>query len=142
MTTTPLVVGDSRPHVGRRHALIAPDGHVPSSLPGVENATAVVLISAEMGARFTQLLLSFETNGNAIFPSNETEAFAYVVRGSVRAEIPGNTYTLDKGGYLFVPAGHAWKLSAPAEGTQVKLFFKKYMPLDGTVPPETVGGSE
>jgi (S)-ureidoglycine aminohydrolase len=142
MTTTPLVFGDSRTHVGRRHALIAPDGHVPSSLPGVENATAVVLISAEMGARFTQLLLSFETDGNARFPSNETEAFAYVVRGSVRAEIPGNTYTLDKGGYLFVPAGQAWKLSAPAEGTQVNLFFKKYVPLNGAILPERVVGRQ
>ncbi len=122
--------------------MIAPDGHVPSSLPGIENATAVVLISLEMGARFTQLLLTFQTDGNATFHSNEAEAFAYVVGGSVRAEIPGNTCTLDTGGYLFVPAGQAWKLSAPADGTQVNLFFKKYVPLDGSVLPETVVGRE
>ncbi len=89
MSTTSAVFGDSRTHIGLRHALIAPDGQVPSSLPGVEKATAMVLISREMGARFTQLLLTFQTDGNAAFPSNETEAFAYVLRGSVRAEVPG-----------------------------------------------------
>ena len=67
MTTTPLVFGDSRTHIAMRHALIAPDGHVPSSLPGVDRATTVVLISRELGARFTQVLLTFETDGSAAF---------------------------------------------------------------------------
>lgn len=142
MTTTPSVFGETRTRVGLRHALIAPDGHVPSSLPDVENATVVVLISREMGARFTQLLLTLETDGNATFPSNGTEAFAYVVRGSARMEVLGNTHTLDTGGYLFVPAGQAWKLDAPAEGTQVNLFIKKHRPLDGAVSPEIVVGRE
>jgi (S)-ureidoglycine aminohydrolase len=142
MTITPSVFGDSRTRIGFRHALIAPDGQVPSWLPGVDLATAVVLISKEMGARFTQLLLTFQTDGHATFPSNDTEAFAYVLQGSVRAEVPGNTYTLDTGGYLFVPAGHAWKFSAPSAETQVNLFFKKYMPLEGTATPEIVFGRE
>ena len=77
MTTTPLVFGDSRTYIGMRHALIAPDGHVPSSLPGVDRATTVVLISRELGARFTQVLLTFETDGSATFPANEIEAFTW-----------------------------------------------------------------
>src|ERR1700750_2893156 len=116
MTTNPLVFGETRTHVDLRHALIAPDGHVSSSLPGVDRATAIVLVSPGMGARLTQLLLTFQTDGSAAFPSNEIEAFVYVVRGSMRAEVPGSTYTIDQGGYLFVPAGIAWKLSAPSEG--------------------------
>jgi (S)-ureidoglycine aminohydrolase len=111
-------------------------------LPGIDQATAIVLISGELGARFTQLWLTFETDGHAAFPSNDTEAFAYVLRGSVRAEVPGNTHSLDTGGYLFVPAGQAWKLSAPSEGAQVNVFFKKYRPLDGAVSPETIVGRE
>jgi (S)-ureidoglycine aminohydrolase len=141
MTTTSSVFGDSRTHIGPRHALIAPDGQIPSFLPGVDKATVVVLISREMEARFAQLLLTFQTDGTAAFPSSETEAFAYVLHGSLRAEVLGNTHSIDTGGYLFVPAGQPWKLSAPAEGTQVNLFFKKYVSLDGTVPPETVVGN-
>ena len=63
--TTSAVFGITRTHVGPRHALIAPDGHVPSFVPGVEKATAIVLISAEMGARFTHLLLTFTAGGGA-----------------------------------------------------------------------------
>jgi (S)-ureidoglycine aminohydrolase len=142
VTTTFSVFGDSRTHVGLRHALIAPDGQVPSSLPGVDKATAVVLISREMGARFTQLLLTFQVDGSAAFPSNESEVLAYVLRGSVGAEVPGESYKLEMGSYIFVPARHAWKLSGPSEGTQLNLFFKKYVPLDGTVPPKVVVGHE
>ena len=46
MNIASSVFGDSRTHLGLRHALIAPDGQVPSSLPGIEKATAVVLIAA------------------------------------------------------------------------------------------------
>ena len=48
----PSRLGATRTHIGLRHALIAPDGQVPSSLPGLTKATAVILISREMGARF------------------------------------------------------------------------------------------
>lgn len=142
MTTTLSVFGDSRTHISSRHALIAPDGHIPSRLPGVDKATVVVLISREMGARLTQLLLTFQADGSAVFPANDTEAFAYIMRGSVRAEVSGNRYSLGPGSYLFVPAGQVWNLSAPSEGTQLNLFFKKYVPLDGTVPPEVCAGHE
>jgi (S)-ureidoglycine aminohydrolase len=142
MTTTSLVFGDSRTHVASRHALIAPDGHIPSRLPGIDKATVVVLISREMGARLTQLLLTLQADGSAVFPADDTEAFAYVLRGSVRAEVSGNRYSFETGSYLFVPAGQAWNLSSPAEGTQLNLFFKKYVSLDGTVPPAVFAGHE
>jgi (S)-ureidoglycine aminohydrolase len=50
--TKELVFGNTRTFVGVRHALIAPDSHVPS----VENATTVVLISPAMGAGFPNFL--------------------------------------------------------------------------------------
>jgi (S)-ureidoglycine aminohydrolase len=79
MSTTFSVFGDSRTYIGSRHALIAPDGHIPSRLPGIDKATVVVLISREMGARLTQLLLTFQADGSAVFPANNTEAFAYIL---------------------------------------------------------------
>lgn len=142
MSTTASVFGDSRTHIGSRHALIAPDGHVPSSLPGVDKAIAVVLISKEMGARFTQLLLTFLADGSATFPSTDAEAFAYVVRGSVNVEVGGHNHFLGRGGFLFVPGGLAWKFGGPSEGTQLNLFLKKYVSLDRAVPPVVVVGQE
>jgi (S)-ureidoglycine aminohydrolase len=142
MSATASVFGDSRTHVGSRHALIAPDGHVASSLPGVDKATAVVLISREMGARFTQLLLTFLTDGSATFPSNDIEVFAYVVRGSLNVEVGGHNHFLTKGSFLFVPAGVAWKFGGPSEGAQLNLFLKEYVRLDCAVPPVVVVGHE
>ena len=53
---TPLF-GHTRTRVSLRHALIAPDGHVPSAFPGWEGAVAHVLISPAMGAEFSQILV-------------------------------------------------------------------------------------
>jgi hypothetical protein len=39
-----LVFGNTQTSMGARHALIAPDGHVSSVLPGIENATSGILI--------------------------------------------------------------------------------------------------
>jgi (S)-ureidoglycine aminohydrolase len=142
MSTKTSVFGDSRTHIGPRHALIAPDGHVPSSLPGIDKATAVVLISEELGASFTQVLFTLQANGGAVLPSSGAEAFAYIVRGSVNVEIGGHNHSLSEGGFVFAPAGLAWKLERASEGAQLNLFFKRYVPLDGAVPPAIVVGRE
>ena len=140
MTTTPFSFGDSRTHVGSRHALIAPDGHIPSRLPDIDKATVVVLISREMGARLTQLLLTFQADGTAVFrpmtPRLSRTSCAVRARGSFRESL-----SFEMGSYLFVPAGQVWNLSAPSEGTQLNLFFKKYVHLDGAVPPEVSRGT-
>jgi (S)-ureidoglycine aminohydrolase len=142
MSTNTLVYGETRTHVAARHALIAPDGHVSSSLPDVDKATAVVLISPAMGTELTQLLLTFQTGGSAGFASSETEGFAYLLRGSVKLELAGKVYSLESGGFVFAPAGVAWKLTQPAEGTQVNLFFKRFVPLEGKAIPEPMIGHE
>ncbi len=142
MSTNPSVYGETRTHVGARHALIAPDGHVSSSLPGVDNATAIVLISKAMGANLTQLLLTFQAGGSATFASSETEGFAYVLRGSVNVRIAGKTHSLETGGFVFAPAGAAWKLANPSEGTQLNLFVKRFVALDGKAAPEAIVGHE
>jgi (S)-ureidoglycine aminohydrolase len=142
MRTNPLVYGDTRTHVAARHALIAPDGHVSSSLPGVDNATAIVLISKAMGAGLTQLLLTFQTGGSAIFDSGETEGFAYVLQGSVNVEIAGKTHSLQPGSFVFAPAGAGWKLAQPSEGTRLNLFCKRFVPVEGKAPPDAIIGHE
>ena len=58
--------GHTRTHVAARHALIAPDGHVKSNVPGITGAATVILISKAMGANFAQLLLTFESGGRAV----------------------------------------------------------------------------
>ena len=135
-----LLYGDTRTKIATRHALIGPDSHVPSCIPGIEKATPVILISPGMGAGLTQILVTFQESGSAYFEADAYERFVYVLSGSIRVEVDGQEHQLAEGGYAFAPADQTWRLFDPSSGTQVNLFIKKYVPLDATpIPPCVVG---
>ena len=69
--------GQTRTRVAPRHALIAPDGHVKSNVPGITGAAAIILINEAMGARFAQVLVTFESGGRATLPANGVETAGY-----------------------------------------------------------------
>jgi (S)-ureidoglycine aminohydrolase len=134
----PELFGHTRAHVGARHALITPDNHVGSSLPGIAGASAAVLVSPAMGARFAQTLLTFEARGSARIEASDVETFGFVMAGGARAAVGPKGRRLGAGGYFFAPAGSDWSLSSPAGGTQVTLFQKKYVPLAGARGPRAI----
>jgi (S)-ureidoglycine aminohydrolase len=138
----PELFGHTRARVGARHALITPDNHVSSSLPGVAGATAVVLVSPAMGANVAQILLSFQRGGSAAFAPSGTETFGYVMGGGATVAVGKRRRRLGPGGYFFCPAGSEWGLRAPRKGTQVTLFQKRYAPLRGAKGPRPVLGDQ
>lgn len=124
--------GQTRTRVAARHALIAPDGHVKSRVPGIDGAAAVILISEAMGAKFAQLLVTFEAGGSAAFPANEFETFGYFETGGAVMEIDGGKKErIAAGGYFFVPAGTAWSVTSPKRETRLTLFQKKFVAREG-----------
>ncbi|HXL27605.1 MAG TPA: (S)-ureidoglycine aminohydrolase [Chthoniobacterales bacterium] len=137
-----MVFGNTRTSVGARHALIAPDGHVPSTVPGIENAMTVILISPAMGAGFTQFLVTFNQAGRAFFPADDNERFVFVVCGQLELNVDAHAGELGKGGYAFVPAGQPLELNHAREGTQLTFFVKKYVPLAGAPEPALIVGQE
>jgi (S)-ureidoglycine aminohydrolase len=133
--------GQTRTRIASRHALIAPDGHVKSQVPGITGAATVILISAAMGARFTQSLVTFEAGGSATFPENEIETVGYFESGGGVVQIgPGGKQRVVAGGYFFAPAGEAWSVTAPKRGTRLTLFQKKFIPLANVVTPKPIIG--
>jgi (S)-ureidoglycine aminohydrolase len=140
--TQQLLFGTTRTFVGNRHAIIAPDGHVVSSLPGITGATSVVLISPEIGAGFTELTITFAEGGHAEFPDSQIEAFVYVLHGSGIGQTKNEKRTLTSGEFMFVPAVTPWSLTQPEAGTQVHLFLKKYVALPGVSEPGIFFGRE
>jgi (S)-ureidoglycine aminohydrolase len=140
--TSNLLFGTTRTFIGQRRALIAADGQVVSSLPGVTGATTVVLISPEMGAGFTELTITFAEGGQAEFPDSQIEAFVYVLEGSVTAQAKSEKKILSSGEFMFVPAVTRWSLTEPVPGTQVHLFLKKYVALPGVPEPGILFGCE
>lgn len=138
----PELFGHTRAHVGTRHALITPDNHASSSLPGVVGATAVVLVSPAMGAKVAQTLLTFQAGGFAHFAGGDTETFGYVMDGGANVAVAGKTQRMRSGGFFFCPAGEEWSLKAPSKGTQVTLFQKKYAALRGEKGPRAILGDQ
>ena len=135
-----LPYGQTRTRVGARHALIAPDGHVKSNVPGFTGAATIILINEAMGANFAQLLVTFESGGRAALPPNGVETSGYFMNGGGTVTIGREKKKVGAGGFFFAPAGQAWSITAPKRGTQVTLFQKKFAPLAGTPVPSAIIG--
>lgn len=116
--------GHTRARVAARHALLTPNNHVASSLPGFTDATAVVLISPVMGARFAQTQITFQKGGAANVPANDIETFGYFMSGGGTLGVGTHRQRCEEGGFFFAPAGQPWTLTAPKPGTQLTLFQK------------------
>ncbi|MEN1679607.1 MAG: (S)-ureidoglycine aminohydrolase [Planctomycetota bacterium] len=128
--------GATRTFVARDHALIAPDGHVPSLPPGWTGAEGVVLISPAMnGPRFCQYLVR-AGDGCAAKPApSGVERLVYVLGGE--AAVDDQTLTAD--GFAYLPPGDAGELRASAHA-ELLIFEKRYEVLDGSGMPERVVG--
>ncbi len=127
--------GTTRTSVCPRHALIAPDGHVPSAFPGWDNATGFVMVSPEMGAGFSQILITFQAGGGkALFPADDHQHALYVESGPLEVRWDTGSAELSAGDCLYVPAAVTVELSGVA-ATRVTLFRKRYETTAGVDPP-------
>lgn len=131
-------LGETRTRLTPTHALIAPDGHVRTLLPGWTNAAVTVLISAQLGAKFTQYLVHLGPGG-AGAPTTY-ERFVFVLSGEVRLEF-GGSRTLTEWDYAYLPPGADANLYADAPAT-LCMFERRYLPLAGLRVPEAVFGNE
>jgi len=136
---TPLF-GQTRTRIAPRHALIAPDGHVRSDVPGIRGAVTIVLINAGMGAGFAQLLVVFKSGGSATMTSSDVETVGYFETGGGVLTVGGKKQRVGSGAYFFCPAGEEWTIASPKAGSRVTLFQKKYVPHPGLPGPAAIVG--
>jgi (S)-ureidoglycine aminohydrolase len=109
-------------------------------VPGITGAAAVVLISEAMGAKFAQMLVTFEAGGRAALPANGVETAGYFETGTGTLTIGRDKERCAAGGFFFAPAGRAWSITAPTRGTRVTFFQKKFVPLAGAAAPKAIIG--
>jgi (S)-ureidoglycine aminohydrolase len=133
------IFGQTRTAVHGRHALIAPDGHVPSTFPGWDNATAYVMISPAMGAKLSQILVTFGADGCATFTDDGHEHAIYVETGDCKVRMTGQTVELPAGGFIFIPSETGFTLHG-GETTRLTIFRKSFEPLRGLEKPPLVHG--
>jgi (S)-ureidoglycine aminohydrolase len=68
--------GFTRTVVKRNYALITPDGHVPSVLPGWKNAVVIIHIAPVMGGpRFAQLAITLDETSSGTGNTGALEHF-------------------------------------------------------------------
>ena len=127
--------GTTRTRVAARHALIAPDGHVKSVVPGITGAATVILINNAMGAGFAQVMVTFERGGRARIVEEGTETFGYVTGGSATIAVGGLKKRCGAGAYFYAPPDVSWSITSPTKGARVMFFEKEYEALEGVDAP-------
>ncbi len=131
--------GTTRTSVQARHALLAPDGCVPSALPNWTGATCYVVISEALGAGFRQYRIELGFGGGGFGGTRGCEWFVYVLDGTVEAVVDEQRVELTSGGYVYVPPGTDYRFRGAAAGASLLIFEKTYEPLPGTDPTPVLG---
>ena len=138
----PELFGFTRNVVKERYALLTPSGFVPSFLPGWEKAVCNVLIAPALGARFTQLLVTLERDGQCLGNTGANQYFIYLIAGSGTITIEDRTHRLEAGSFVYLPLSKDVQLKSGSAGTRVLIFQKPYKPLAGTGRPSALVGHQ
>ncbi|MGC9943999.1 MAG: (S)-ureidoglycine aminohydrolase [Verrucomicrobiota bacterium] len=130
--------GLTRNVLKRNYALITPDGHVASALPGWKQCAPFVLISSALGAGVSQFLISLELKSIGEGQTGDDEWFLYVVAGKAKV----NGVALVPGGFAYLPPMTQYDVRGAVKGSQLLVFKKTYEPLPGLNPPSFFTGKE
>jgi (S)-ureidoglycine aminohydrolase len=135
--------GTTRSRLTRNYALITRDTHVSTPLVGWQNASAVVHIAPEMGARLTQYTAILDRNALSALPGNGVERFVFVLDGEVAVSVKGKQHALKVGSFAFLPADTQHEISTTAGQTaRLAVFEKIYQPGGNSNPPPLRIGHE
>jgi (S)-ureidoglycine aminohydrolase len=130
--------GLTRNVIKRNYALITPDGHVASVLPGWKQCTPLVLISTALGAGFSQFLISLDAKSTGDGETENDEWFLFLVAGKAKV----NGVALTEGGFAYLPPQTKYEVRSAAKNSQLLIFKKTYAPLPGEKPPVFFTGNE
>jgi len=132
-------LGQTRSSHQRNHLLLTPDTFVRTALPGMKNASAVVLISHALGAAFTEYTAEFESKGE--LGNTSAQRFIYVMEGAVTLEAKGKRHELAARGYAYLPEDLPHKIVAK-EKSRAAVVEKHYGQIDKVEPPRLIVSSE
>lgn len=138
--------GETRTQLRPTHALIAPDGNVPTQLPGWSGCTSVILISPQMGARFCQYRISLADGATSGPPLPGVERFVYVLSGTVALEAGGTagsgaSHSLTASGYAWLPPDTPHTIRGTGEAV-ITVVERRYLEVPGvSAPPVVVGNA-
>jgi len=129
--------GFTRSSIHVDHALVAPDSHVLSPLPGWGGAQGIILVSPQMGARFTMYIAQMDGGVVAGAPAPGMQRFVYVLEGSI--DLADSAGTIPPDAFAYFPPDHPTTF-ASAEPSRVVVFEKPYTPVAGVPRPQARTG--
>jgi len=122
----PGVFAHHRATVTTHYAVMPPEGILESRIPGIDHTTIQIQASPDLGARFAQILLTLHAGGGMTGPRRDgAQAFFYVVSGHAAIEIDGQPHDLPAGGYAYVPADVALRLTNAGQEDARVIWIKK-----------------
>jgi (S)-ureidoglycine aminohydrolase len=130
----------TRSVVKQNHAVICPDGYVNSNVPGWTNCTVNVIINEQMGARLCQTLITLQKEAVLTGSTNQSQIFFYVIEGSCKATVSGETKVLTAGQFVYVPIQKEYVFDEATADTKILTFHKVYEPLQEAPAPSTIFG--
>src|ERR1700744_2544102 len=86
----------------RNYALICPDGHINSNIPGWTNCRSNVIINEQMGAAFCQTLITANQGCELKGRTKTAQIFFYLIKGELTAQVGTNSQRLKKGGFAYI----------------------------------------
>jgi len=134
--------GFTRNVVSTRYALLTPSGFVHGYLPGWQKAVCNVLISPAMGARFSQVLITLQQDGQCQGNTAANQYFIYLLEGAASILIDERRHRLETGSYVYLPAGRDVELRSSNGATKILIFQKPYEALRGLAAPGPMVGHE
>src|ERR1051325_10122088 len=127
--------GFTRNVVKERYALLTPSGFVHGYLPGWEKAVCNVLISPAMGARFSQVLITLEKDGQCLGNTGANQYFIFILSGSASILVNDKKHRMETGSYAYVPAGSDVQIKSSGHPGKLLIFQKPYQKLPGVPAP-------
>ena len=95
-----------------------------------------------MGARFSQVLITLEKDGQCLGNTGVNQYLVYVLEGAATIMLDERRHRLDTGSYVYLPVGKDVQIRGGGAPSRILLFQKEYQPLSGVAKPAAIVGNE
>lgn len=120
-------LGHTRSANRRDHLLLTPDTFIRTPLPGLTNGVAIVHVSPQAGAAFTQMTIELEPGG--ALAAGPTQRLLYVLEGELTLTESSTSHAMTAGSFAYLPTAHDHTLTASTR-SRIVVIDKPFLPLD------------
>jgi len=118
---------------------------VDSWLPNFKDTEVFVMASVELGAGFEESEFQMKPGGGTNKPekNGNLQTFLFVLEGDIELRVDGKLYTLDKGGYAWIPPHFSYEISNSSIALSRFIRFRRpYIEVAGLKVPDLLISNE